>query len=163
MLLEKIKNDLKEALKAKDEARVSTLRFLLSAIHNKEIVLRCASACAKATAGKQVESLKDEEVIGVIQKQIKQRKESIEAFKTGKRDDLVKKEQGELEILNNYLPQQISQGELTKVVEEEILEIGATGPGDFGKVMGGVMAKVKGQAEGQIVAKIVKEKLGQSA
>lgn len=150
MLLEKIKNDLRQALKAKDEARVSTLRFLLSAIHNKEIAL-------------QGKNLPDEEVVEVIRQQIKQRKESIEAFKTGKRDDLVKKEQGELEILNSYLPQQISEEELTKVVEEEILETGATGPGDFGKVMGGVMAKVKGQAEGQIVAKIVKEKLGQSA
>ncbi len=153
MLLEKIKNDLKQALKAKDEARVSTLRFLLSAIHNKEIALRCA----------QGKNLPDEEVVEVIRQQVKLRKESIEAFKTGKRDDLVKKEQGELEILNNYLPQQISQGELTKVVEEEILETGATGPRDFGKVMGEVMAKVKGQAEGQKVAKIVKEKLGQSA
>lgn len=156
MLLEKIKNDLRQALKAKDEARVSTLRFLLSATHNKEIALYRQLAV-------QGKNLSDEEVIEVIRQQIKQRKESIEAFKTGKRDDLVKKEQGELEILNNYLPQKISEEELTKVVEEEILETGATGPGDFGKVMGGVMAKVKGQAEGQIVAKIVKEKLGQSA
>lgn len=146
MILEKIKTDLKEAIKASDETRISTLRFLLSELHNKEIALH----------GK---NLSDEEVVEVIRQQIKQRKESIEAFKSARRDDLVKKEQKELEILNNYLPQQISENELVELIEEEILETGATGPGDFGKVIGGVMGKVKGQAEGAMVAELVKKRL----
>lgn len=145
MLLEKIQSDLKEALRAKDVIKVSTLRFLLSTIHNKQIELQ--------------KELTDEDVIDVIQKQIKERKESIEAFKMGKRDDLVRKEEAELKILNNYLPQQLTQEEIKKIAEEVIKEIGATGPADFGKVMGAVMGRVKGQTEGEMVAKIVKESL----
>ena len=144
MILEKVKTDLKEAMKAFDEAKVSTLRFLISAIHNKEIAL-------------QGKNLPDEEVVEVIRQQIKQRKESIEAFKTGGRDDLVQKEQGELEILNKYLPQQISQEELEKLISETITQTGASAPGDFGKVMGQVMSKVKGRADGTQVAELVKK------
>lgn len=149
MILEKVKTDLKEAMKAFDEAKVSTLRFLISAIHNKEIVLRCA----------QGKNLPDEEVVEVIRQQIKQRKESIEAFKTGGRDDLVQKEQGELEILNKYLHQQISQEELEKIISETITQTGASAPSDFGKVMGQVMSKIKGRADGAMVAEMVKKKL----
>lgn len=149
MILEKVKTDLKEAMKVFDEAKVSTLRFLISAIHNKEIALRCA----------QGKNLPDEEVVEVIRQQIKQRKESIEAFKTGGRDDLVQKEQGELEILNKYLPQQISQEELEKIISETITQTGASAPGDFGKVMGQVMSKIKGRADGAMVAEMVKKKL----
>ncbi|MFZ5366209.1 MAG: GatB/YqeY domain-containing protein [Patescibacteria group bacterium] len=154
MIIEDIKNDLKEAMKASDQVRVSVLRFLLSAVHNKEIVLHRQLAV-------QGKNLPDEEVVEVIRQQIKQRKESIEAFKTGGRDDLVEKEQEELEILSKYLPQQISQGELTKIIEEMVKETEATGPGDFGKVMGAVMAKVKGQAEGTKVAEMVKKSLSE--
>lgn len=146
MLLEKIQSDLKEALKAKDEVEISTLRFLLSSIHNREIELRVEK-----------KTLTDEEVIKVIQRQVKERKESIEAFKKGKREDLVKKEQKELQILSNYFPQQISEKEMKKMVEDVIKEIGATGPSDFGKVMGAVMLRARGRAEGEVVARIVKE------
>lgn len=146
MLLEKIQSDLKEALKAKDEVEISTLRFLLSSIHNREIELRVEK-----------KTLTDEEVIKVIQRQVKERKESIEAFKKGKREDLVRKEQKELQILSNYLPQQISEKEMKKMVEDVIKEIGATGPSDFGKVMGAVMLRARGRAEGEVVARIVKE------
>lgn len=156
MLLEKIQSDLKEALKAKDEVEISTLRFLLSSIHNREIELRVEK-----------KTLTDEEVIKVIQRQVKERKESIEAFKEGKREDLVKKEQKELRILSNYLPQQSAswrtEKEMKKMVEDVIKEIGATGPSDFGKVMGAVMSKVKGQTNGITVAKLVKEQLAGQA
>jgi len=146
-MLEKIKTDLKTALKGKDETTVSTLRLLLAAIHNKEIELK--------KRGK----LKNEEVVAVIRQQVKQRRESIEAYQKGKRDDLVEKEKQELDILSKYLPQQISSGELEKIVGQTIEETGASGPADFGKVIGAVMGKVKGRADGSEVAKIVKEKL----
>lgn len=147
MLLEKIKTDLKTALKEKDEVTISTLRFLLAGIHNKEIELK--------KRGK----LTDEEVVAVIRQQIKQRQESIEAYKKGKRDDLVEKEKKELGILSKYLPQQPSSKELEKIIKETIEEVGAKGPADFGKVMGAVMGKVKGRAEGKIVAETVKKLL----
>lgn len=143
MILEKIKSDLKESLREKDDLRVSTLRFLLSALHNREIEKR--------------KDLTDEDVIAVLQKQTKERKESIEAFKKGGRDDLVQKEQAELEILNKYLPQQISEEELGKIIDEVIKESGATGPADFGKVMGGVMGRVKGRVDGSLVVEVVKK------
>lgn len=149
MLLEQIKNELTEAMKAKDETKVSTLRFLLAQIQNKTIALRQA----------QGESLSDEQVIEVIQKQAKERRESIEAFKQGRREDLVGKEQSELDILNKYLPQQISEDELRKIVQETVTEVGAISPADFGKVMGVVMVKVKGKAEGKKVTEVVKEAL----
>jgi hypothetical protein len=145
MIIEKIKTDLKEAFRAKEELRVSTLRLLLSEIHNRQIE-------------KQAE-LSDEDVVGVIRRGIKQRQEAIEAYQKGKREDLVKKEQTELSILSKYLPQQIPPKELEKIVKETISEVGASGPGDFGKVMGAVMGKVKGKAEGGVVAEVVKKLL----
>lgn len=149
MLVEKIQSDLKDAQKAKDEKKVSVLRFLLSAIYNRAIALR-----VKPTL------LPDEETISVIQHQVKQGNESLEAFKKGERNDLFSKQQHELDILNTYLPQQLSAEELSKIIKESIKEIGASGMADFGKVMGMVMGKVKGRTDGKIVAEIVKKSLG---
>jgi len=142
MLLEKIQTDLKEALLAKDELLVSTLRFLLSEIHNYQIQKQA--------------KLSDEEVVRVIRQQIKQRQEAIEAYRKGKRDDLSKKEQQELDILSKYLPQEMGTQELEKIIKETIREIGVVGVKDFGKVMGVVMGKVKGRIDGAQVAEIVK-------
>lgn len=147
MLLEQIKSELTEAMKAKDETKVSTLRFLLAQIQNKTI--------------EKQQELTDEEIIAVIQKQAKERRESIEAFKQGGREDLVGKEQSELDILNKYLPQQISEDELRKIVQETVTEVGAISPADFGKIMGVVMGKVKGRADGNKVMEVVKESLNQ--
>ncbi|OGV89984.1 aspartyl-tRNA amidotransferase [Microgenomates group bacterium RBG_19FT_COMBO_39_10] len=144
---DKIQSDLNQALKEKKENVVSTLRLLLAEIHNQEI--------AKQS------QLSEEEIIGLIQKEIKQRKESIEAYQKGKRSDLVAKEKEELATLNKYLPQQLSAEELETMVQSVIKEIGASGLGDFGKVMGAVMAKVKGQADGQTVSEAVKKVLSQ--
>ncbi len=144
-LNEKIRKDLEKALKEKDLVRISALRFLLSQIQNKEIELNKRNR------------LSDEEVVGVIRKQAKERQESIEAYRRGNRDDLVKKEEGELKILNTYLPQLLSSGELEKIVSQTIEELGAKGPEDFGRVMGAVMGKVKGRADGQVVASLVKK------
>ena len=144
---DKIQSDLNQALKEKKENVVSTLRLLLAEIHNQEI--------AKQS------QLSEEEIIGLIQKEIKQRKESIEAYQKGKRSDLVAKEKEELATLNKYLPQQLSAEELETMVQSVIKEIGASGPGDFGKVMGAVMAKIKGRADGQTVSEAVKKVLSQ--
>lgn len=143
MLLKQIQTDLAIALKAKNPAVVSILRFLLAEIHNREIQKQ-----AKLT---------DEDVVGVIRQQNKQQRESIEAYQKGNRDDLVAKEKEELEILSKYLPQQLPTPELEKIVKEVISQTGATGPGDFGKVMGMVMGKIKGQIDGARVAEMVKQ------
>ena len=139
---DKIQKDLNQALKEKDELKVSTLRLLLSEIHNQEIE-------------KQAE-LTEENFIGVLQREIKKRKEAIEAYQQGKRDDLVAKEKEELEILNKYLPQQLSLEELETIVQSVIKEMGASSMADLGKVMGAVMGRVKGGADGKVVSEAVK-------
>ena len=146
-LYEKIQPDLKKALKEKEAIKLSTLRFLLSAIRNREIELK--------KRGK----LTDKEIIGVIRQQVKQRQESIEAYRAGKREDLASKEEEEMKILNTYLPQELSPEELEKIINQTIKEVKASGPADFGKVMGQVIKKAKGRAEGKMVAELVKEKL----
>lgn len=152
MLLEQIKTDLNEALKSGDQAKVSALRYLLSQIQNREIFLRIPSG----------QILADEEVISVLRQQVKQRNESIEAFRSGGRNDLVEKELAELDILNKYLPQGMGEKELEKIVQDAVSKMFVgTAPtsSDFGKIMGQVMSQLKGQADGEIVAKIVKETL----
>jgi len=142
----KIQSDLNQALKDKKKAEVSTLRLLLSEIHNQEIA-------------KQAELTK-EDIIKVVQKEVKRRKEAIEAYQKGNRDDLVAKEKQELEILNKYLPQQMSSKELETIIQSVIKETGASSISDFGKVMGAVMGRVKGQADGKAVSESVKKALG---
>ncbi len=150
MLKQKLKEELKQSMLAKDEIKTSTLRMLLSAINYYEI--------QKGGAGYEAT---DEDVISVIQKEVKQRKDSIEQFKLGGREELAQKEQKELEILQKYLPEQMSEDEIKKIVDEAVLQTGATSPQDIGKVMGVVMPKVKGKADGALVNKIVREKLNQ--
>lgn len=142
MILDQIKADLVESMKARDEAKVSALRFLLSAIQNKGIE-------------KQAE-LTDDDVIAVVARQIKERKESIEAFKNGGRVEMAEKEEGELSIISKYMPEQMPEEEVRKIVSETIAETGATTSADFGKVMQALMPKVKGKADGGIVSNIVK-------
>lgn len=144
-LLALIKSDLAKALKSAQKEKTGALRFLLAEIHNAEIE-------------KQAE-LSDEETMAVIRHLGKQRKESIEGFKKGGRDDLVKKEEAELSLLNNYLPQKISAEELEKIVDRAIAQVGAKNPADLGKVMSAVMEAVSGRAEGAEVAGLVRQKL----
>lgn len=143
MLIEKIQGDLKTALKEKKEAQVSTLRLLLSEIHNRQIE-------------KQSE-LNDEDILAVIRRSVKQRQEAVEAYQKGIRNDLAEKEKEESAILSNYLPQEMSGEELEKVVKEVIEGLGEVGPGDFGRVMGAVMGRVKGQIDGAKVTEVVKK------
>lgn len=147
MLKEKIGNDLKQALKEKNQAVISTLRMLNAAILNAEI-----AAMRK--------EFTDEDVLKIISEEVKKRKDSIEEYKKGGREDLVLKEEAELEILKKYLPKELSEEEIKKIVKEKIKELGASGPSDFGKVMGVVMKAVGGRAGGEKVGKIVKEVLG---
>lgn len=146
MLKQNIEQQIIESLKGGDQLRLSTLRFLLSAIKNEEIA-------------KQREAT-DEDVVAVVQKQVKQHHESIEAFENGGRPELASKERDEMAILNKFLPQQLQEEELRKIVEEVITTFPENEKNNFGKAMGAVMARVKGRAGGDLVSKVVKESLG---
>ena len=148
MLEEKILNDYKEAMKAKDAIRSSTLSFLRSALSN-------------AAIEKKKKKLDDPDVVGVIKKQIKSHRDSIEQFKKGNRADLVEKETQELKILKSYLPPELPEEEIKKVVEEVVQETQATNMKDMGKVMKEVMEKIKGQADGKVISSLVKERLSE--
>src|ERR1035437_609413 len=143
-----LQQQLKELMLARDALRTSVLRMLLSAINYYEI--------QKKRAGYEATG---EDILGVIQNQAKQRRDSIEQFKTAGRQELVDKETKELEILSVYLPEQMSEEEITKLVKEAISQTGATSMTDIGKVMGALMPKVKGKADGNLVSGIVKKEL----
>jgi len=160
-LKETIQADLKETLPQRDELKISVLRMLRAAIFNKEKEKR-----AKLSKTEEIEKLEelskltDEEVLEVISSEVKKHKDSIEQYEKGNRQDLAGKEKKELKILMNYLPEQISEEELRKLVKEKIDELGASGPKDIGKVMGVLMPQLKGKAEGNLVSKIVQKELG---
>ena len=144
MLTQQIDQDLKQALKDKNELVVSSLRNLKSEVKNAEI--------------QKQQPLTDEEVLGVLRKKVKQHKDSIEGFKSGNREDLVAHEQGQMEVLQKYLPAQMDEGKVRELVKIVIADLVAK-PSDFGKVMKEVLARAQGQTEGNIVSKIVKEEL----
>ncbi len=139
-----IDSDLKVALKEKNTLKLDTLRMLKSALHNKVIELK-------------KETLDEKEVTAIIQKEVKKRQDSIEAFKQADRQELADKEAQEADILSAYLPEMLSEEEIAKLVDEVI----SSGQDNFGLIMKEVMAKAQGQADGQVVQKLVKAKLGQ--
>ena len=143
-LQDKIQTDMKEAMKGKIAIKLSTLRMLLAAVKNKQIELK-------------TDDLKEEEFIAVLKSEIKKRQDSIESYRAGSRDDLVNKEEKEKEILEAYMPEQLGEEEISRAVEEVISEFGEKAK--LGAVMGKVMAKLKGQADGNIVRDIVNKKL----
>jgi len=145
-LAEQIKGDLEQAIRKQDKLRCSTLRMLLSSIHNAEI-------------DKQHKALDDAGIIEIVAKEIKKRRESIEAYEKGNRQDLVAQEKSELEILSGYLPEQMSRDDIIAAAQKIISDIGAKGPGDKGKVMGQLMPQTKGKADGKEVSDIVSELL----
>lgn len=140
-LKEQIQQDLQEAMRAADDAKKSTLRMLTAAVHNAEIDARA--------------ELDDQAVISVIQKQAKQRRESIAQFRDGGREDLVQKEEAELAILEAYLPAQATPGEIEQAARAAISETGATGPRDMGKVMPVLTRKFAGRADGRAINEVV--------
>jgi uncharacterized protein YqeY len=144
-LKEKLEADLKEAQKAKDAVRLSVIRMLKTAIKNREVEKR--------------EELTDQELLQAVNSQAKLRKESIGEFKKAGRDDLAAKEEAELEILKDYLPEELSEEEIKKMIDDAVSEAGASGPKDMGSVMKLLMPKTTGRADGKLVSQLVKEAL----
>ncbi|HWY79868.1 MAG TPA: GatB/YqeY domain-containing protein [Candidatus Sulfotelmatobacter sp.] len=148
MTKQQLRDELKQAMLARDTEKTSTLRMVISALGYSEI--------EKGGAGYEAT---EEDVEAVLQKQVKQRRDSIEQFKAGGRDELAEKETKEMQILEAYLPKQMDEEEIKKLVAEAIVQTGVTSASDIGKVMGALMPKVKGKADGSLVSRLVKEKL----
>ena len=142
---ERIFEDLKNAMKNQDKDLLAVIRMVKGAITLEEINKK--------------RELTDEEIIDIISKQIKTRKESILEFEKGNRNDLVEKTQSEIEILNKYMPEQLSMDEVNKKIEEAFEEIKPTGMSDMGKIMGKVTPIFRGKADMSLVSKIIKDKL----
>ena len=143
---ETIMNDIKTAMRDKDSLRLNTLRFLQAAIKNREIEMR-------------PDPITSDEVMGVIKKLVKQRKESIEQYSAAARQDLVDQETSELKILETYLPAQMSRAQIEVLVGEVIAQVGAKSVKDMGPVMKEVIARSKGTADNKTVSEIIKSKL----
>jgi hypothetical protein len=146
-LKERLTEDSKAALRSGDKLRLSTVRMLLSEIKNAEI----------AEHGE----ITEEETLQLASREARKRKEAIAEFSKGGRQDLVDKETYELSVLQEYLPEQMSEDDVKKVVADTIQEVGATSPSDLGKVMGKLMQKVKGKADGKLINQLVREMLEQ--
>jgi uncharacterized protein YqeY len=144
-LKERITEDMKTAMRAKDSERLGTIRLLQSAMKQKEVDERI--------------ELDDAAIVAIVDKMIKQRKDSIAAFEQAARQDLVDKEKAELTVLSAYLPERLSAQELTAAVQAIVTELGATGPGDMGKVMGAVKTRLAGKADMGAVSAAVKAAL----
>jgi len=144
-LKQKLTEDLKQALKNGDKVRRSVIRLGMSAIKNAEIARQA--------------DLTDPDILGVIAKEVKQRHESIEAFKQGSRQDLVAQEEAELAVLEEYLPRQMTRDEIIAEARRVIAEVGAQGPGDKGKVMPKLIPQLKGRSDGREINEIVTELL----
>ncbi len=142
----RLNDDLKDAMRSRDMTRRDTLRLLLAAIKQVEVDTR--------------KDLSDSDVEQVLTREAKRRRESIEGFEKGGRADLVAKEQGELRLIESYLPQQMSRAEIESLARQAIAETGATAPTQMGAVMQKLMPQVKGKADGKLVNQIVRELLG---
>jgi uncharacterized protein YqeY len=144
-LKKKLSEDLKQAMKSGDTVKRGVIRMMMAAINNAEIARQ--------------KELEDGDILGVISKEARQHRESIEAFKQGNRQDLVEKEEAELAVLQEYLPQQMDHEEIVETARKVIAEVGAEGAGDKGKVMPVIMAQLKGRADGREINEVVSELL----
>ena len=154
-LKDQISDDLKDAMRSGEVVRRETLRSVLAAIRNAEIA-RVNVKDESATR----QELGDNDVLDVLQKQAKQRRESIEEYKKAARQDLVDRESAELEIISAYLPAQMGRDEIVAEVRKAMEETGAAGPGDKSKLMPVVMGRLKGRADGRAINEVVTELLG---
>ena len=145
-LKQKLADDLKQAMRDGDKVKRSAIRLAMAAVKNAEIARQAA--------------LEDGDILGVITKEVRQRKESIEAFKQGGRQELVAQEEAEMAVLEQYLPQQMSRDEITAEARRVIEEVGAESIRDKGKVMSPLIAKLKGKADGRDINEVVTELLG---
>ena len=144
-LQEQLTTDMKEAMKSHDKDRLAVIRMVRGAIRQQEIDGQ--------------KELSDEDVIAVMSKEIKMRKDSIEEFKKGGREDLIAKKQAEIDVLMPYMPAQLSEDEVRELVKAAVAETGAATPKDMGRVMGALMPKVKGRADGKLVNTLVRSML----
>lgn len=144
---EKLRADLTEAIRSRDEITSGTIRMVLTALTNEEV------------SGKEARTLSDDEVISVLSREAKKRREAAEAFETGGRSDRAALEKAEGEVIAKYLPAQLSLDEIKKMIADAVVSTGASGPGDMGKVMGAIKPLVAGKADGSIVSSLVKEAL----
>lgn len=145
-LKEKLSQDLKEAMKSKDETKVRTVRLLIAAIKNFEV--------------EKMGQASDEEVLQIMSKELKKRLESIEMYKRAAREDLVIEEENELKIIKSYMPQQMDEDQIRELAKQVIQKYNLSSPKDLGTVMKLLMPQVKGRADGKIVNRIVQELLG---
>ncbi|MBT2695011.1 GatB/YqeY domain-containing protein [Bacillus sp. ISL-55] len=145
-LLERLNNDMKQAMKNKEKDRLTTIRMVKASLQNEAIKF-----------GKQ--ELSEEEELTVLSREVKQRKDSLQEFEKAGRQDLVEKIQNELKHVEIYMPQQLSEEEVTEIVKEAIAETGAASKADMGRVMAVLMPKVKGKADGSLVNKLVQQHL----
>jgi hypothetical protein len=144
-VITRIETELKEAMRARDDARVATLRLTLSALRAAEKELQ--------------RSLKEDEELQVLQRERKRRLESVRAFRDAGRDEQAEREEAELGVLEALLPEPLSEPELERIVDDAIAETGATSLSDLGRVMADVMPQVAGRADGSVVSQLVREKL----
>jgi uncharacterized protein YqeY len=141
-----IESAMRDAMRARDERRTSTLRMAMAAAHNKQIELG--------------RPLTDDDTVEVLSRQVKQRRESIEQFRAGGREAMAAAEEAEAAILAEFLPERLSTDELERIVRDAIAETGATSPADLGRVMGQVMPQTKGRADGKAISDMVRQQLG---
>jgi hypothetical protein len=144
-LKERLEADLKTAMRERDEVRLSTVRLLKSAIKYREIELS--------------KTLDDAEIVPVIATELKRRREAIEQYRAGNRQDLVEREEAEVRVLQGWLPEQLGPEELSRKVDEAVRRVGASGPRDMGAVMKALLPEVQGRAEGKVVSELVKARL----
>jgi len=144
---DRVSEELKDAMRARDRDRLDALRMLLTSVKNKEVELG--------------HELTDDEFVQVVGTEVKRRKEAADAYEQGGREELFRKERAEQAILEAYLPEQLSEDETRALVDEAVSATGASGPGDLGKVMGYVMGKGKGRIDGGEVNRLVRERLGE--
>lgn len=144
-LAERLNEDMKQAMKDKDKFRLSTIRMVRASIKNYEIELR--------------RPLSDEELLQIVSRELKQRKDSLQDFERAGRDDLASKMKAEIEIISGYLPEQLTEEEIKAIVIQTIQETGASSKADMGKLMGALMPKVKGRADGKLVNQLVQQVL----
>jgi uncharacterized protein YqeY len=147
-LKEKLQSDLTDAIRSRAEVKSGTIRMLLAAITTEEV------------SGKAARVLKDDEIITVLSREAKKRREAVEAYVAAKRDDLADKERAEGEVIAQYLPAQLSEDEIKKMIKEAIAETGAAGPAGMGLVMKVLSPKIAGKADGGVVSGLVKAALG---
>ena len=146
-LKEKLQTDLTQAIRSRDEVQSGTIRMLLAAITNEEV------------AGKAAKVLSDAEIITVLSREAKKRREAVEAYTQAKREDLANKEKAEAAVIAQYLPEQLSEDEIKKLIQEAIASTGAVGPSGMGLVMKQLQPKIAGKADGGLVSALVKAAL----